>query len=93
MKMFAGTAGIVDRGALLSARAELNKRKWYCVCMMENGREGIIKMKAASDSEASSKVHELFKGVEYILEVLTHEEMERRKKPLRKHIAAGISVY
>lgn len=58
--------------------------------MMENGEEHYIKMKATTEAEASAKVHEGY-NVDYVLDILTEEQMERTKKHLRRGISAGVA--
>jgi hypothetical protein len=56
---------------------------------MPNDSEIFLPIKAETETEASLKVHQGYK-IDYVIEVLTTEEMERRKKHLRPGISAGV---
>lgn len=68
---------------------EGKRQKWHCLCMMEDGRELYLTIKATSASEASKKIHDPengYKGVEYVLETITTIEMDKRKRYLKPSI-------
>ena len=66
--------------------------KWHCLCLMESGKEVFITTRAATAAEASSKVHNGY-AVEYVMEILTHEQMERRKAHLKPSIVGAVVNY
>jgi hypothetical protein len=60
--------------------------------MLEDGKEAYIVIRAESTSEASEKAHRDYK-VEYVLDILTHEQMERAKRHLKPSILGAVSTY
>jgi len=63
--------------------------KWHCHCMMEDGREAFIVVRATNPVEASEKAHSGY-AVEYVLDTLTHEQMERKKRHLKPSIMKAV---
>lgn len=96
-----GTTGTQYASMMVSMavkQAKARRKKWHCLCMMESGEEVFIVIKAETEAEASQKIHDSadgrgYKGVEYVLEILTSAELELRKEDLKPAIAAGISTY
>lgn len=68
------------------------RNRYYCHCIMEDGSESYLMAKAGTASEASEKIHEGYRKVEYVLDILTPHEMERRKRALRPSMLASKSL-
>lgn len=68
------------------------RTKWHCHCMMADGREVFIAVKAANAAYASAKVHAGY-AVEYVLDILTHEQMERKKAYLKPSMLGAVINY
>jgi hypothetical protein len=66
--------------------------KWHCLCLMTNGKEVFITVKAETAVSASEKVHAGY-AVEYVLDIYTHEQMERKKAYLKPSIMGAIVNY
>jgi hypothetical protein len=66
--------------------------KWHCQCMMEDGREVYIAVKALTSVEASMKAHNGY-NVDYVLDILTHDQMEHRKRHLKPSLIGAVSSY
>jgi hypothetical protein len=64
-------------------------QKWHCHCMMEDGREAFIAVRAESAPEATKKAHKGY-AVEFVLDTLTHDEMERKKRHLKPSIIGAV---
>lgn len=67
--------------------------KWHCHCMLEDGKEVYIAIRAASAAEAGALVHKDYKKVEYVLDILTHDQMEHSKRHLKPSILGAVSTY
>ena len=68
--------------------------RWHCQCMMAGDREVFIVVKAHTAAEASEKVHRDYaKSIEYVLDILTHDQMERRKRHLKRPLLGAVSTY
>jgi hypothetical protein len=67
--------------------------KWHCHCMLENGKEVYIVIRAESSAEAGAKVHRDYKNVEYVLDTLTHNQMERLKRHLKPSLVGAVINY
>lgn len=81
--MSVGTTGISER----------QKQKWHCLCVLESGAEAYITVKAYDKAGAGKMVHTHYKGVEYVIDIYTPQEMERKKSHLRKSIVSGIALH
>lgn len=65
-------------------------RKFFCQCVLEDGSEVFIAMKAYSEAQATELVHGGY-AVEYVLDVLSSLQMEYRKRHLRKSLLQTVS--
>lgn len=66
------------------------RQKFFCQCVLEDGNEAFIVIKATSEAMASEMVHEGY-NVEYVLDILTALQMEYRKRHLRRSIIGSMS--
>lgn len=78
---------------LIQPKAKVKPLKWHCHCLMENGTETFIVIRAASAIEASEKVHAGYPPVEFVLDILTHDQMEARKRHLKPSILGAVGSY
>jgi len=64
------------------ANAIIAKRKFHCECLLNSGETVYIPVKAKDELDASNKVHEGYRTVEYVLDILTPAQMDvvRRSK-------------
>lgn len=63
-------------------------KKYFCHCETVNG-EIYLPIKAINEVEATAKIHEGYK-ILYVIDTLTREQMESRKKHLKPGISAGV---
>jgi hypothetical protein len=62
--------------------------------MMTGDREVYITVRAKTAAEASEKAHKDYpKTLEYVLDVLTHEQMDRKKRHLKRSLLGAVSTY
>lgn len=80
-------------GVSVGTTGKQPKVKWHCECLMSTGKTAFIMVKAETASEASAHVHNGYKGVEVVLDILTHEQMDRKKKHLKPSILGAVSSY
>ena len=66
-----------------------NRSRFSCRCIMKDEREAYLAVKAASPAEATRKVHMDYKGVAYVLEVLTPIELKAKKAHLSPSLMAS----
>lgn len=66
--------------------------RYYCHCIMEDDSEKFLVAKARNEAEASKKVHLGYK-VQYVLDVLTPHQMERRKRHLQPSLLASKAIH
>lgn len=57
-------------------------KKYFCQCVLEDGAEIFLAIRAETEAEASRKAHEGYQ-IEYVLDILTPLQMEYRKRHLK----------
>lgn len=60
-----------------------DKQKYYCECITEAEQPVYITVRATNHLQASELAHKGYK-IQYVLEVLSHAQLEQRKKHLKK---------
>jgi hypothetical protein len=68
--------------------APVTRKRYHCHCIMEDDSEVYLAIKATDVTEASKRAH-LGYRVQYVLDVLTPHQMERRKRKLQPSLLAS----